>query len=482
MCEETQMQKRARTIPLGKSRLLAALACAGAVLWAAAPGAAAAQTQAQILGNQHASFTTAVKAANVATLHKVWFVPTTGMVSGTPLVAGSSVYFADWSGTAWRVSSATGRVIWKHRVEKPKSWPWHGLAGTPVIVGNRLIVASVEGKVYALSASTGSHLWTHALKRSDPYAGSLSDLLAYNGLVYVGLSSVDEILATTPGFVADSCGAVIALKASNGTVVWDTPTVVPPSSGAAVWSSFALDSALHLFYCDTGNNYQGTPTSMSDALLALDAKTGALAWSQQVTANDVWLPGHAFGPDDDFGAGPQLFAATIAGQPRTLVGAGQKSGTYWVFDRATGAPVWHTQVAAGADGIRGEAAVAPGRLLCASNDRWTDGTGTQHAASTVAALSLVNGSKLWTLAPAQSLMATGAGFLSNDVYLTGDLKGLLRAYRARDGKVLWHAFTPGHAGLAASLLVSGRTLFAGISATSGGVSRLRSGLVAYRLR
>jgi hypothetical protein len=94
----------------------------------------------------------------------------------------------------------------------------------------------------------------------------------------------------------------------------------------------------------------------------------------------------------------------------------QRRGTYWVFDRATGAPVWHTQVAAGADGIRGEAAIAAGRLLCTSNDRWSDATGDHYTTSTVAALSLIDGSKLWSVAPAQSPMATGAGFLSDDVY------------------------------------------------------------------
>ncbi len=103
-------------------------------------------------------------------------------------------------------------------------------------------------------------------------------------------------------------------------------------------------------------------------------------------------------------------------------------------------------------------------------------------AANVAALDLSDGGVLWSRAPAQSPMATAAGFLSNDVYLTGDLKGLLRAYRVSTGKVLWHAYTPGHAGLAASLVVSGRTLFVGIAAADGGVSRRQSGLVAYRVR
>lgn len=472
------MQRCRQAIRACHKRLPAALACACAIVWAAAtPSVAAAQTQSEILGNQHASFTTGVSATNVSGLRKAWFLPTAGMVSGTPLVAGSSVYIADWSGTVWRVSAATGRVVWKRRVEKPKTWPWHGFAGTPVIVGSRLIVASVEGSVYALSTATGNHAWTKRLRASDPYAGSLCDLLAYNGLVYVGLSSVDEVLPGTPG---DSCGAVIAMKASNGARVWSTPTAstsaTPPSNGAAVWSSFALDPTLDLLYCDTGNNYTGIASDTSDALLALNATTGAVVWHQQVTANDVWLPGQSHGPDDDFGAGPQLFTATIAGVPRELVGAGQKSGTYWAFDRATGAPVWHTSIGAGSDGIRDEAAIGTDRLLCASNN-----TGTTRVAN-VAALDLSDGAFLWSRAPAQSPMATAAGFLSNDVYLTGDLKGLLRAYRVSTGKVLWHAYTPGRAGLAASLVVSGRTLFVGIAAASGGASRRQSGLVAYRVR
>src|SRR5207237_6128511 len=47
------------------------------------------------------------------------------------------------------------------------------------------------------------------------------------------------------------------------------------------------------------------------------------------------------GPDYDFGASPNLFTAPNG---QLLVGAGQKSGTYWAFDRATLKPVWNTNV------------------------------------------------------------------------------------------------------------------------------------------
>ena len=74
---------------------------------------------------------------------------------------------------------------------------------------------------------------------------------------------------------------------------------------------------------------------------------------------DAWnlacLPGQAnaaacpavAGPDYDFAQGPALYTITQGHRRRDVVGAGQKSGMYWAFDRETGALLWHTQVGPG---------------------------------------------------------------------------------------------------------------------------------------
>lgn len=104
-------------------------------------------------------------------------------------------------------------------------------------------------------------------------------------------------------------------------------------------------------------------------------------------------------------AGPQLFEATLAGQPAALVAAGEKSGVYYAFDRATGGVVWATTVGYGSfGGIHAETAIGDGTIY------------------------------VWNKHHAQSAAVPAAVYLANDVYCVGSLDGVIRAYRASDGE------------------------------------------------
>src|SRR5262249_5866706 len=55
----------------------------------------------------------------------------------------------------------------------------------------------------------------------------------------------------------------------------------------------------------------------------------------------------AAGPDYDFGSAPNLITYQTAKGPKTILGAGQKSGIYYALDPKTGATLWKTQVGPG---------------------------------------------------------------------------------------------------------------------------------------
>jgi polyvinyl alcohol dehydrogenase (cytochrome) len=445
-------------------------------------GAVAPPTQGQMLGNQRANLTTAISSKNVGHMHRIWFKQTKDAVTGTPLVWRGSVVFADWSGMVWRVRASNGSVIWKRHLGKvEKSWPWHGFAGTGAIFAQDgiLVEASVEGTAWGIDLRSGKVLWTTKLS-SNKYEGNISDLMAYEGkhVAYVGMSSVDEPLSqAVPGFIVDARGSVIALDAMTGKLAWQTYMVEPPATGGAVWSSFALDPAAGTLYCDTGNNYTGSPTELTDAMLALDADTGAIRWHVQVTQNDVWIPTLPFGPDFDFGGGAQLVAVGSGASARTLVCGGQKSGVYWAFDAATGTIAWHTQVGTGPEGQRGEASIANGVIYDWGDVRWDDSLPPSQFPMMVAALDAATGAVIWHK-QVQPANVASAGFLANDVYFVGDAAGTIKAYRGSDGKVLWTGKTPKRASVGSSLWAQGRFLYAGTNVP--GIGRQGpTGLVAY---
>src|SRR5262249_53892114 len=53
------------------------------------------------------------------------------------------------------------------------------------------------------------------------------------------------------------------------------------------------------------------------------------------------------GPDFDFGSAPNEITYQSATGPKTIIGAGQKSGIYYALDPGTGLLLWKTQVGRG---------------------------------------------------------------------------------------------------------------------------------------
>src|SRR5262249_30270388 len=103
------------------------------------------------------------------------------------------------------------------------------------------------------------------------------------------------------------------------------------------------------------DNYSDPPTKTSDAILAMDLKTGELLWSRQLTDNDAFNNScttpqltncpEAKGPDFDFGQPPIL--VQLAAGKRALV-IGQKSGMVHAVDPdQKGAVLWQTRAGKG---------------------------------------------------------------------------------------------------------------------------------------
>ena len=79
----------------------------------------------------------------------------------------------------------------------------------------------------------------------------------------------------------------------TGTTTAGTDTFGP--SGAGVWSTPTVDAARGVLYVTTGDNYSEPATATSDAIMALDLKTGRILWSQQTTSGRrleliLWRP------------------------------------------------------------------------------------------------------------------------------------------------------------------------------------------------
>jgi polyvinyl alcohol dehydrogenase (cytochrome) len=301
------------------------------------------------------------------------------------------------------------------------------------------------------------------------------------GVVYVGTSSKAEGLNRPTTFR----GGVLALSADTGKVLWQTYMTKDCYTGAAVWGSTpVVDHDTGFVYVATGNNYSvpagvcGAPARANctpspaenyvDSVVALDLKTGRIAWAAHTLPDDVSTNfDYVDGPDYDFAQGPSLFTTEVSGAPTTLLGAGQKSGVYWALDPATGNVVWKAEVGPGsrlggmmwgsaADGKRiyvsiGNAAHTPVAIASPT------GASQAITGGFWAALDAGTGAVLWRTPDPQGAINVGALTVGDGVVYAGSLspqRENMYALDAATGAVKW-AFASGGSVAGGAAVVDG---------------------------
>jgi len=111
------------------------------------------------------------------------------------------------------------------------------------------------------------------------------------------------------------------------------------SGNANVWSMLAGDNDLGHVYLPTGtttNDYYGADRPgdnlFSESIIAVDVETGQRVWHFQAVHHGLW--------DYDFPTHPNLVDITVDGRNIRALAQVSKQGFTYVFDRATGDPVW----------------------------------------------------------------------------------------------------------------------------------------------
>ena len=408
-----------------------------------------------------------------------------------PTVVGGRVFVGSASGVVYALSAASGCQHWAFKADAP--------VRTAITIGP----GSAPGKwltyfgdqranVYALDALTGEVSWK---RRVDDFGGAMmtgAPTLA-EGTLYVVTSSVEEVSGANAKY--ECCkfrGSLSALNALTGDVRWKSYTIPEEPkpvrknkqgvqlwgpSGAAVWSSAAVDLKRGVVYATTGDSYSDPAAGTSDAFIAFDVKTGKLLWSRQTTARDAFtidcgLPEaarancpEANGPDFDFGSSP-ILADLPTG--RSAVIAGQKSGVVHAVDPDRGGTIlWQTRVGKGSalGGVQWGSAFDGHRVYVALSDADPEPAqpGTPGAQPTVFgqpmrlnpqaggglfALDPATGKIIWTkphpgcgdrpnCSPAQSAAVTAIP----GVVFSGGLDGHLRGYASDDGTIIWDVDT-----------------------------------------
>ena len=380
-----------------------------------------------------------------------------GIFASTPVANGTTVYVQDLDSTVFALNRVTGAVRWIRRFNAVTGGP-NGL-----VVSDGRVYGATDDQAFALAASTGKKLWGHHLtSRSQQFIDVAP--VAWKGFVFLG----------TIGSAPFGRGTIYGLNARTGSIRWRFDTIKDPwphpllAGGGGIWYPVSVDERGLLYAGDSNPGpWGGTPkfpngaahpgkNLYTDSLIVLHARTGKLAWFDQVTHHDI--------RDQDFQATPIL--SNVKG--RKLVIGGGKGGHVIAWDRTTRKRLWNTAVGKHLNdagplprrrvtvcpgllgGVETPMAYANGRVfvpvvnLCSHGSATTRQNVNQLRPATgtgeFVALSAATGQILWDRH--LPLPDFGCALAINGVVFTSTYAGVAYGFAANDGRVLWRKQLP----------------------------------------
>ena len=364
------MFRGVRGVSIGSFVIVVAVSATlfGAMAWSRAQGTKPSHTTwSTYLGNADSSHYTAltqINRSNVDKLEVAWSYDSGNerAYEFNPIVVGKFMYVIAQHSDIVALDATTGKRIWIHH---------------PNSMGQRFEVhrginywQSKDGSDRRLLIPFDNHL-----EAIDATNGELIKSFGDGGTVdlKVGLgrdpNSMYQIQSGTPGEVFEDLiivgsetgedygsppGDIRAYDVRTGLMLWIFHTIPHPgefgyetwpkdtwktAGGTNCWGEMSLDEKTGIVYIPTGAptyDFYGADrkgnTLFADSLLALEARTGRLIWYYQLVHHDLW--------DYDATSAPQLLTVRHSGKDVEVVAEASKQGFLYVFDRATGKPIW----------------------------------------------------------------------------------------------------------------------------------------------
>lgn len=397
--------------------------------------------------------------ADIPKLKLKWafgFPGSTSMYS-SPAVAFGRVFIGSDKGVVYSLDAKTGCAYWAYQADMfgrfaPIAAPISGHAGTK----DAIFFVTRSTTAYAIDAHDGKLLWQTQIRTG---LNNLSATAAFHdGRLYVPMSGTETLVGAAPDYeCCKSRGAVAAVDANTGKVLWVTQSIQEPlrelgenasgkqrwgPAGASVWNTPTVDAKRGLIYVGTGNNFGRIPAATSDSILAIRMKDGRMMWHHQEFEGDTFMARcqatnradsncpDKLGPDYDFG-GSSSILETVNGKD-ILLAAGKGGVAIALDPDSDGKLIWRTQLwesqAPSASGLVVWGGAADGQRVYYP---------LQQPGGGLKALDIKTGKVEWNAAiDADRRGQAGPATAIPGVIFTGGWDGILRAVDG-GGKVIW---------------------------------------------
>ncbi len=301
-----------------------------------------------------------------------------GRLQATPLMIDGVLYIITALNQAAAINAATGELLWSFDPQSylsgysisPLGYHHRGAAYWSDGEENgeaRILYASNDGYLFSLNAENGEADTNFAGGRIDMTEGiprADRSILDYSGAVPLGTVSpaivvgdilvVNQITSNRPHYKERPPTFVRGYNIRSGELAWTFNTI--PQAGefgvdtwqeeswrytgnGGVWTQMSADLDLGYVYLPTEaptNDYYGGhrpgDNLFTQSVVAVDAATGERVWHFQMIHHGLW--------DYDTPAAPNLMNINVDGREIRALAQVTKQGWAYVFDRATGVPVW----------------------------------------------------------------------------------------------------------------------------------------------
>ena len=207
-------------------------------------------------------------------------------ISSGPVVVGDQILLGTYEGEVAVLDQVSGRVLWKQQVSSE-------VLAAPIVADDKVVVRVLDGRIYGFDRATGQRAWVY--DRTVPLLTlrGNSAPIARAGRVYIGFDD----------------GVVVALRASDGSLVWEQ-RVSEPEGRTELERMTDIDGPMVIvgteLYVVT---YKGRMASLA-------IESGRLLWIKDVSAEQ----------------GLSL--------RRTELAAADKDDAIWLIDRRNSTTLW----------------------------------------------------------------------------------------------------------------------------------------------
>ncbi len=237
-------------------------------------------------------------AINIRTGKMIGSVKLNDAVPGSPVIDGNVIVLPMSGGNvsiaAYNLND--GRTVWRKTYDDVEM--------SPLLIKKRVYFGTIAGTVYCVERISGDPVWKFELPENRRFNGFHSLPSANDSLLYFGCDD----------------GDLYALKISNGSLCWKSPTDGPIGGGTAIAAGSVI------------------ATTISGSLYAFDPETGKIRWKRS-TGAPIYSP-------------PAVRGDTVV--------VGGIDGYVRAFDATNGTEFWRTNL----DGpVNAGAAIAGGKVF-----------------------------------------------------------------------------------------------------------------------